>query len=44
MLNYLEVTAAGLFLQHNTHVGNDSNPTERLIVIIVSLLKEAQTE
>lgn len=33
MLKHLEGTAAGLFLQHNTHVGNDRNPTERLIVI-----------
>ena len=44
MLKHLEGTAAGLFLQHNTRVGNDSNPTEILILIIVSILKEAQTE
>ena len=33
MLKHLEGTVACLFLQHNTHVDNDRNPTERLIVI-----------
>jgi len=29
MLKHLEGTVACLFPQHNTHVGNVSNPTER---------------